>query len=225
VGAYGARTSKDPVDESWPTTGIPTSEYSRQKAEVERALDTFEARHRDVRVVRLRTSIVMRHSVGAEIDRLFLPSWLPRRLLTPDRLRVVPVPRGLALQVVHSDDAASAYAAAVFADERGAFNVAGAPTLDASTLATALDARAVEVAPAMMRTAVDVAFRSHLQPTPVGWFDLAAQVPILDTGRARRALGWAPEHDAGVTLRDALFGIAEHAGEPTAPLTADAGTR
>ena len=30
------------VDESWPTTGIPTSFYSRHKAEVERLLDRFE---------------------------------------------------------------------------------------------------------------------------------------------------------------------------------------
>ena len=34
VGAYGPGPKDRRVDESWPTTGIPTSFYSRHKAEV-----------------------------------------------------------------------------------------------------------------------------------------------------------------------------------------------
>ena len=46
VGAYSARVDAHPVDESWPTEGIPASWYSRQKAEVERRLDALEVEHR-----------------------------------------------------------------------------------------------------------------------------------------------------------------------------------
>lgn len=42
VGAYAPGPKSRTVDESWPTTGVPTNEYSRYKAEVERALDAFE---------------------------------------------------------------------------------------------------------------------------------------------------------------------------------------
>ncbi len=39
VGAYSPRTSEQPVDESWPTHGVPTAAYSREKAYVERTLN------------------------------------------------------------------------------------------------------------------------------------------------------------------------------------------
>ena len=54
IGAYAPGPKDHGVNESWPTTGIPSSFYSRDKAEVERLLDRFEAEHPAVRVVRLR---------------------------------------------------------------------------------------------------------------------------------------------------------------------------
>ena len=53
--AYAGGAGDRPVDESWPTHGIPSSWYSRQKAEVERALDRFAKRHPEVRLVRFRS--------------------------------------------------------------------------------------------------------------------------------------------------------------------------
>ena len=44
IGAYRSGPKDHAVDESWPTEGIPTSLYSRQKAKVERRLDGFEAK-------------------------------------------------------------------------------------------------------------------------------------------------------------------------------------
>ena len=52
VGAYAPGPKDRRVDESWPTTGIPTSFYSTHKAEVERLLDRFEVDHPEVRCVR-----------------------------------------------------------------------------------------------------------------------------------------------------------------------------
>ena len=59
------------VDESWPTGGIPSSFYSRHKAEVERLLDAFERDHPDVRVVRLRPGLIFQRGAASEIRRLF----------------------------------------------------------------------------------------------------------------------------------------------------------
>ncbi len=55
-GAYAPGGGVRPVGESWPTDGIPGSWYSRQKAEVERALDAFEEDHPQIRVVRFRSA-------------------------------------------------------------------------------------------------------------------------------------------------------------------------
>jgi UDP-glucose 4-epimerase len=58
VGAYAPGPKDRAVDESWPTTGIPSSFYARHKAAVERILDSFEAANPDIRVVRLRPGLI-----------------------------------------------------------------------------------------------------------------------------------------------------------------------
>src|SRR5262249_35811408 len=50
VGAYTPAAKQYTVDEMWPTNGIASSEYSWQKAYVERVLDAFELANPDVRV-------------------------------------------------------------------------------------------------------------------------------------------------------------------------------
>src|ERR671915_1466773 len=45
IGAYSPGPKDRAVDESWPTTGIPSSFYASHKAEVERLLDRFEGEH------------------------------------------------------------------------------------------------------------------------------------------------------------------------------------
>ena len=44
VGAYSPGPKDRRVDESWPTGGIPTSFYSRDKADVETILDSVRGR-------------------------------------------------------------------------------------------------------------------------------------------------------------------------------------
>src|SRR5215216_4608808 len=60
VGAYSPGPKDRFVDESHPTDGIPTSFYSRHKAEVERLLDRFEQEHPSVRSVRLRPALIFK---------------------------------------------------------------------------------------------------------------------------------------------------------------------
>src|SRR3954454_7870091 len=71
VGAYSRGPKDRLVDESWPTDGIPTSFYSRHKAETERLLDRFEAEHPDVRTVRLRPGLIFKREAAEGIRRLF----------------------------------------------------------------------------------------------------------------------------------------------------------
>src|SRR4051794_39163835 len=125
IGAYSHGPKDRGVDESWPTDGIPTSFYSRHKATAERALDEVEARHPDLRSVRLRPALIFKAPAATEIRRYFAGPFLPNPLLRPQLLRVIPrIPR-LRVQAVHADDVAEAYRLAITdARAHGAYNVA-----------------------------------------------------------------------------------------------------
>ncbi|HVE68124.1 MAG TPA: NAD-dependent epimerase/dehydratase family protein [Solirubrobacteraceae bacterium] len=223
VGAYSPGPKDRGVDESWPTEGVPTSFYSRDKAQTERQLDRFEAEHPDVRVVRLRPGLIFKREAASEIRRYFAGPFLPSPLMRRRLIPVVPrVPR-LRFQAVHSDDVAQAYRLAITDDARGAFNVAAEPVLDPEALARLLDARIVPVPAAALRAAAAITWRLRLQPTPPGWLDMALAVPIMDTTRAREELGWAPQRTSGQALLDLLDGLRDDAGIPTPPLDPGAG--
>ncbi len=82
-------------------------------------------------------------------------------------------------------------------------------------LARVLSARPVPVPVKALRFAADLTWRLRLQPTPPGWLDLALGVPLLDTTRAQRELGWIPEVSGGDALLDLLDGFRHGAGLPT----------
>jgi len=173
VGVYSPATRPGPVDESWPSHGIRSCSYSRDKASAERILDRVEADNPNLRVVRLRSGLVFKRSAGAEVTRYFLGDWIPRRLI-PSRLPVVPLPSGLVLQAVHSHDLASAYLVAVMNDDaHGAYNIAAEPVINANAVRKKFGVRMIQVPPAAIRVAMSAAWHAGLQPTDPGWLDMA----------------------------------------------------
>jgi UDP-glucose 4-epimerase len=218
VGAYAPGPHAQAVDESWPTTGISSSFYSRHKAEVERLLDRFQEEHPDVRTVRLRPALIFKREAATGIRRLFMGPLLPNRLVRPDILPALPYPRGLQTQAVHSLDVGHAYRLAVVKTVQGAFNIAAEPVLDARTIGQALDTRPLELSAALVRRAASASWKLRLQPTSPGWLDMGMLSPIMDTRRAQRELGWKASMNAVQTLRELLQGIREGAGLQTPPL-------
>ena len=217
-GAYSCGPKDRLVDESWPTHGIPRSWYSRQKAYVERALDAFELAFPDVRLVRFRSALVLKREAAAQAHRLYGGPLLPRSLVRPAAVRVVPdVPR-LRTQAVHSADVGQAYRRAVVSDVRGPFNLAADPVLDGRSVAAALGARRLPVPAGLLRAAAGTSWQLRLQPTSPDWLDLLREPPLLDATRARRELGWQPAHSATTALSEFLEGIADGAGGVTPPL-------
>ena len=220
VGAYSPGPKDRAVDESWPTGGIRTSFYSRDKSDVETILDGFEAAHPDIRVVRLRPGLIFKGEAASGIRRLFAGPLLPTTLLRRRLIPIVPAMERLRFQGVHSFDIGEAYHLALTRDVRGAFNVAADPVLDPAELGRLLDARPVPVAPRVLRAAVDASWKLRLQPTPPGWLDLALGVPLMDTTRAREELGWTPKHTAGEALLELIDAMRRGEGIATAPLQA-----
>jgi UDP-glucose 4-epimerase len=218
VGAYGPGPVDRAVGEDWPTTGVPSSFYSRHKAEVERALDDFQQAHAQIRVVRLRPALCFKAGAATGIRRLFIGPLLPGALVRPDLLPVLPLPRGLRTQAVHSEDAAHAYRLAALGGASGAFNVAADPVLDAGSLGRALKARPLQLPPRVLRALVTASWKLRLQPTPPGWLDMGMLTPLMSTARAREELGWAPARRADDAVLELLDGLRGGADTATPPL-------
>jgi nucleoside-diphosphate-sugar epimerase len=218
VGAYAPDSEGLVRDESWPTTGVPSSFYSRHKAEVERRLDSFQAAHPEIRTVRLRPGLIFKAGAATEIRRLFMGPFLPSALVRRDWLPVLPLPRGLRTQVVHSLDVGEAYRLAATRPVSGAFNIAADPILDAESLQSILDARAVALPPRLVRGAAWASWKLRLQPTSPGWLDMGMLSPIMDVRRAHEELGWSATRNADEVIVELLDGLRAQAGIATPPL-------
>jgi len=218
VGTYSPGPKDRAVDESWPTGGVRSSSYARHKSDVEALLDGFEVAHPGVRVVRLRPGLVGKREAAEGIRRLFVGPLLPPQLLRPSRIPVVPDVAGLVFQVVHSHDVGEAFRLAVVGNAAGPFNLAADPVLHPAELARVLGARLVPLPARVLRAGADIAWRLRLQPTAPGWVDLILNVPVMDTGRARRELGWAPRISSTEVLTELLEGLADRAFRATPAL-------
>jgi UDP-glucose 4-epimerase len=226
VGVYSRGPKDREVGEDWPTEGTPTSFYSRHKVAVERELDRFEADHPETRVVRMRPALIFKDEAATEIRRLFVGPLLPNFLLRRGLLPALPRIDRLRFQAVHSEDVGQAYLRAVLADVGGAFNLAAEPPLSPGELAERIGVRSFPVPARVVRRLADLSWRMRLQPTPPGWLDMARNVPLMSSQRARAELGWEPRHSAVEALEELVEGMREGHGAATPPLEADgAGAR
>lgn len=226
VGAYSRGPKDREVDEGWPTEGTQTSFYSRHKVAVEHELNRFEADNPGTRVVRLRPALIFKDEAATEIRRLFIGPFLPNFLLRRRLLLALPRIERLRFQAVHSEDVGRAYLRVVLADVDGAFNVAAEPPLSTGELAERIGVRSFPVPSRVVRRLADLSWRMRLQPTPPGWLDMALNVPLMSSERARTELGWEPRHSSVEALEELLEGLREGRGDDTPPLEADsAGAR
>jgi UDP-glucose 4-epimerase len=223
VGAYSRGPKDRRVDETWPTAGIESSFYARHKAEVERLLDRFEREEPETRVVRLRPGLTFKREAASGIRRLFAGPFLPSPIVRRELIPVVPRTERLCFQAVHSDDVGDAYRLAALDDVSGPFNIAAEPVLDPAELGRLLAARPIGVHAGLLRAGAALSYRARLQPTEPGWLDMGLAVPLMDSGRARRELGWEPRRSATDALEDLLTGLRERSGIDTPPLASDSG--
>lgn len=220
VGAYSPGPKDRPVDESWPTAGIDSSFYSRHKAAAERILNDLEA-NSDMRIVRLRPSLIFKRESAVEQQRLFAGPFLPRIVIRRRMLPILPKSDRLRFQGVHADDVADAYRRAVVGEASGAFNIAAPDVLTMPRIAKLMNARAVGVPEAVLRQAADLTFRLRLQPSEPGWLDMALESPLMLCDRARDELGWEPAHSGLDAIHETIKGVGDGSDFPTPPLAID----
>ncbi|MDQ0688755.1 nucleoside-diphosphate-sugar epimerase [Streptomyces achromogenes] len=218
VGAYSPGPKDHAVDESWPTHGWPDAAYCREKAYLERTLDTFERDHPGIRVVRMRPAFLFKRQSASEQRRIFGGRFLPGPVARPELLPFLPDIPGLRVQALHTDDAAEAYRLALRTEVRGPFNLAAEPALDAELLGEMFDARPVRLPRTAARSAIAAAWGLRLLPASPHLFDAVLRLPLMDCTRARVELGWHPQHTAPEVLEEFLLGLRAGEGEATEPM-------
>jgi nucleoside-diphosphate-sugar epimerase len=225
LGAYAAAAVGQRVTEDWPTTGIPTAQYSRDKSDAERVLREVFGPSDDRVVTVVRPTLVLQPEAGSEIGRFFLgPLLFGLARATPGALArylLLPLPP-LAVGFVHADDVADALVRILDRRAPGAFNLSAEPVLDASGIARALGVTRVPAPAVALRAALSAAFHARLVPTEPGWLDIGLKAPALDTTRARKLLAWAPWHRGDVVLQQFVAALGAGTGGAS-PLLRPAG--
>lgn len=214
VAAYGFHPENpQPLTEEVPARGSDDFYYSRQKAELEDLLDELLAES-DLEAYVFRPSIVagpratMLVEQVVEAVRIGDPVPLLRKgveklpLVKP----VLPDP-GMPIQLVHHDDVARAMAAAICgAGPPGAYNLAGEGEVSMADVARALGWRSVPVPRPAVSLGTAAARRLAFASTKLEWATALDTPVLMDTGKARRDLGWQPRHDAPETLEETVAG-------------------
>ena len=208
VAAYGYHDDNpQPLTEDVPARGSQEHYYSAQKAECEAVLAETTAGS-DLEVYVLRPCIVSGPRATALADSM---PWRQLADLLPDAVRatvaavpglrpVLPDP-GNPIQLVHHDDVATAIAAAATVDgATGAYNLAADGTITFSDIAAALGAVAVPVPRAAAVAASEVLARLPWVPAVAEWIHVARTPVVMDTSKAKRDLGWTPQHTSAQTL-------------------------
>jgi nucleoside-diphosphate-sugar epimerase len=226
IGAYAPGAVGQRVTEDWPTTGIPSAQYSRDKSEAERAAREVISRHPGTGLTVVRPTLVLQPMAASEIGRYFLGPLVLRaaRLLPGAAARLLPLPLpGTAVSFVHADDVADALERMLDRRATGPFNLAAEPLLDSDAIARALGTRRVPVPALAVRTALQVAFAARVVPTEPGWLDIATRVPGLDTTRARKLLDWAPVYRSDEVLTQFVAALGRGEGAPGPLLSPEGG--
>jgi UDP-glucose 4-epimerase len=226
VGVYSAGPPSRRITEDWPTEGIPSAQYSRDKVAAERLVRDFVAAHPEVTVSITRPTLVLQPEAASEIGRYFLGDVLltAARLLPGPVAKVLPLPLpgDLHIAFVHADDVADAIVRILDQRAPGAFNLSSDPALDADALAKALGTFRVPMPAFVMRAALDAAFRAHLVPTEPGWLDIGLGEPLLEWAKARTVLGWHPRRRGPDVLREFVAALGRGEGS-NSPLLQPAG--
>jgi UDP-glucose 4-epimerase len=112
---------------------------------------------------------------------------------------------GIPFQLVHHDDVASAMRAAVLGrGTPGVYNLAGAGQMTVKLLAEELGWYTIPVPELAVGAVAEMVGRIGFLPAQAQWIAAFREPMLMSTSKARRELGWRPQHDALHTLRETI---------------------
>ena len=211
VAAYGFhRDNPDWLTEDIPPRGSPELYYSAEKAEVEGILAQLLLQTTRTNAWVYRPCIV----AGPRAQMLMeqMPYfYLGERLPEPVRsflssmpvLRPVIPDNGARFQFVHEDDVAQAFVAGVLGKgEPGPYNLAAPGTLRMSDVADALGWYSLPIPDIAVDATAEIIARMPSVPEAFAWIHTVRKPVLMKTERARKLLGWRPQHTAKQTLKE-----------------------
>ena len=212
VAAYGFhRDNPVGMTEEWPTRPADRLFYAQEKAELEQLLQAEAAEHPGTELYLLRPPIVLGpHALGAKAS-VPAPLMALGRLLLGEEgrlpLRLPALVPDLPLQFVHEEDVGRALLQCVVgAGPPGAYNIAADDTLSTLDVARELGLAPVALPGSPAHAAARAVARLPFLPSVAGWVEAVSHPAVMDTTRARTALGWKPRWAALEALRDTLSG-------------------
>ncbi|HKX66567.1 MAG TPA: NAD-dependent epimerase/dehydratase family protein [Intrasporangium sp.] len=219
TGAYSPGRDGSLVDESHPVKGNPACAYSRQKAAMEDVIakavnDVGRPAQSDPLLISWpRPTLVAQPAAAGSLGRIGVAPILPRRLLP--HLPVMPLGRSAQLQVVHAEDVADAIARIIDTRLPGPVNLAAPDVLGPREIAAPLGGRPLLLPGKLLLHMTDALWTAHLWPLEGGWLHMAVEVPLIDTRRAERELGWQARHSGADTWRELVEAMASGLGGDT----------
>jgi UDP-glucose 4-epimerase len=209
VAAYGFHADNpDLLTEDVPPRGTDRHYYSAQKAALEGVLnEVVEGAEID--------AYLFRPCIVAGPDALLLlenipylqisekmPAPILRALEFMPALKPVLPDPGVPFQLVHHDDVASAFRAAIVGrGTPGVYNLAGEGSLTMSDVADALGWYSIPLPELALGAAAELVARLPFVPAEAQWIESFRTSVLMDTSKTRRELGWRPQHDARETLQ------------------------
>jgi len=213
VAAYGFHPDNpDWLTEDVPPRGTPEMPYSRQKAAVEAVLGQALMKTERTHAWVFRPCVVAgprAQTFLAEIPYFRISEALPepvQRFLSgmPILKPVIP-DAGPRFQFVHHDDVASAFVAGVLGKgSPGPYNLAGRGTLEMSDVADALGWYALPLPDLAIDVTAELVARLPRIPPQVSWVHAVRKPVLMKIDRARKELGWEPQHTSKQTLKDTV---------------------
>ncbi|MBI4728624.1 MAG: SDR family oxidoreductase [Acidobacteria bacterium] len=189
---YGAHPDNDfPLTEESPLRANSDFPYAAHKLEVERWIETFRERRREIVVTVLRPATVF----GPGVDNFMSRQFEAPRLLTVGGYRPP-------LQLVHEEDVASALELAVRADLPGAYNVSADGWLSRAEALSLLGKKQVELPEAVAFEIAERLWRLGLTLSPAAELHYTMHPWVLDNSKLKAA-GWRPRHGNRETLLEA----------------------
>ncbi len=184
IAAYGVVPGHPrPIVESTPRVLQQDFPYAAAKYRVEAVLDAFETEHPDVRIARLRPSILIGRRFGNPLAQALAGPLANGELL---------VSSSAPMLVVWDEDVADAAVAALFREAHGAFNLCADEPLPPAELAARVGLRPRRVTKSMLWLSSVLAKLGRGEAVDPSWARQRGVTMIVSSERAKEELGWQP---------------------------------
>jgi UDP-glucose 4-epimerase len=169
------------------------SRFVKDKVEVERQVRRFHGENPDTIVTTLRTAATLGPTIRNFATRFFA------RPLAPVLMGYDPL-----MQLVHERDVVDAFVLAVEGDHPGEFNVVGDGVLPYSTILAMMGKVPVPMPHFLAYPLSQALWATQVFDSPPNFLDFLRYLCVADGEKARRVLGFAPQHDIKATIQDFL---------------------